>query len=174
MTQTTPAPIRLRRWADGDLPLLTKLLGDPEMTRYLGGPETPEQLARRHQRYLALTNPTKDQMFAVLLGAEAVGSVGYWEYDWRGRMAYEMGWSVLPAFQGRGIAAQATLAAIAHLRPLALHRYIHAFPSVENAASNGVCRKSGFTLIEALDFEYPKGHPIRVNDWQLDLLSDQD
>ncbi|HVU13947.1 MAG TPA: GNAT family N-acetyltransferase [Phototrophicaceae bacterium] len=165
--------VTLRRWADGDLPLLTALLGDPAMMEHLGGPESAEQLAKRQQRYLALTDPTKAQMFVVLLGAEAAGSVGYWEHDWRGRTAYEMGWSVLPAFQGRGIAVQGTLAAIAILRPLALHRYIHAFPSVENAASNAVCRKSGFTLIEAVDSEYPKGHPMRVNDWQLDLQNNQ-
>ena len=46
---------------------------------------------------------------------------------------------------------------------------MHAFPSVDNGASNAVCAKLGFTLLEALEFEYPPGHPMRCNDWQLDL-----
>ena len=107
---------------------------------------------------------------AIFLGAEPVGSVGYWETEWRGDTIYEMGWSVLPGFQGQGIAARATLAALAKLRPLALHRFVHAFPSVENPPSNAVCRKADFTLIEEFEGEYPKGHFMRCNDWQLDLL----
>ena len=43
--------VRLEAWAEGDLPLLRKLMGDPEMTRYLGGPETEEKLAKRQARY---------------------------------------------------------------------------------------------------------------------------
>jgi hypothetical protein len=30
---------------------------------------------------------------------EAVGSVGYWEKDWRGGTVFETGWSVLPERQ---------------------------------------------------------------------------
>jgi hypothetical protein len=40
---------------------------------------------------------------------------------------------------------------------------------VAHGASNGVCRKAGFTLLGEVDFEYPKGTPIRSNDWRLDL-----
>jgi hypothetical protein len=43
--------IGLRPWAGGDYDLLARLLGGPAMTEHLGGPETPEQLRRRHQRY---------------------------------------------------------------------------------------------------------------------------
>ena len=31
------------------------------------------------------------------------------------------------------------------------------------------CRHLGFTLLGAHDFEYPPGHPLRCNDWRLDL-----
>lgn len=50
------------------------------------------------------------------------------------------------------------------------HRFLHAFPSVDNAPSNSVCQKVGFTLLGAMDFEYPPGHPLRCNDWVLDLF----
>ena len=48
-------------------------------------------------------------------------------------------------------------------------RFLHAFPSVANAPSNAICRKVGFTLIEACHVEYPPGHVMRCNDWRLDL-----
>jgi RimJ/RimL family protein N-acetyltransferase len=80
-----------------------------------------------------------------------------------------MGWSVLPAFQGRGVAVAGTVKAIASARAEQTRRYLHAFPSVSNAASNAICRKVGFALVEACDFEYPPGHVMRCNDWRLDL-----
>jgi RimJ/RimL family protein N-acetyltransferase len=78
---------------------------------------------------------------------------------------------VIPAFQGRGIAAAATAHAIAMARSEKTHRFVHAFPSVDNPPSNAICRKLGFTLIGECDFEYPPGSVMRCNDWHLDLLA---
>lgn len=160
--------VKLQPWSEGDLPLLEKLLGDPEMMTHLGGPESKEQIRKRHQRYLQL--PETDHMFKIVLGSEAVGSVGYWEKQWNDGLVYETGWSVLPGYQGRGIAIQATEALIKQVRLENRHKFLHAFPSVENAASNAICRRLGFTLVEAHDFEYPPGHIMRCNDWRLDLF----
>src|ERR687887_95788 len=104
------ADVRLEPWAEGDLPLLRKLLGDPEMTTYLGGPESDEKLTERQARYERLGNSGEGRMYK-MVGAESggpAGSVGYWEKDWLDQRVYETGWSVLPAFQGRGIAVAAT------------------------------------------------------------------
>ena len=79
---------------------------------------------------------------------------------------------VLPEFQGRGIAAAATRLVIEAARADGKHRYLHAFPSVENAPSNAICRKLGFELLGDSEFEYPKGSFMRCNDWRLDLLSE--
>jgi RimJ/RimL family protein N-acetyltransferase len=76
---------------------------------------------------------------------------------------------VLPAFQGRGLAGRATAEAITVARAERKHRFLHAFPSVDNAPSNAICRKLGFTLVEECEFEYPLGNPMRCNDWRLDL-----
>jgi RimJ/RimL family protein N-acetyltransferase len=47
---------------------------------------------------------------------------------------------------------------------------VHAFPSVDNAPSNAICRKLGFTLLDgAIEFEYPPGNLLRCNDWRFDL-----
>ena len=44
-------------------------------------------------------------------------------------------------------------------------------PSIENPASNAVCRKLGFTFVEKCQVEYPPGRSMIVNDWQLDLFA---
>ena len=161
--------VRLEPWDEADLPLLEKLVGDPQMMEHLGGAESPEKIAERQARYACADS----RMFKIVDEAtgEAVGSVGYWERDWRGGTVYEIGWSVLPAFQGRGIAGSATAEAIALAKSERKHRFLHAFPSVDNAPSNAICRKLGFLLLGECDFEFPRGHWMRCNDWQLDLAA---
>ena len=163
--------VRIEPWGEGDLALLQKLLGDPAMTEHLGGPESDEQLANRQVRYERITEEGSGRMFKIIyqLTGEAVGSVGYWDSIHHGDHIYEIGWSVLPAFQGKGIASAATTQAIAHAKSDGKHRYVHAFPSIANPPSNALCRKLGFTLVEECDGEYPKGHFMRCNDWRLDL-----
>jgi RimJ/RimL family protein N-acetyltransferase len=102
--------------------------------------------------------------------AEGVGSVGYWRKSWRDQAVYEIGWLVLPAYQGHGIATKAAAAAMEDARQAPKFQFMHAFPSVENPASNAICRKLGFTLVEECQFEYPPGRSMTVNDWRLDLL----
>jgi RimJ/RimL family protein N-acetyltransferase len=159
--------VHLEPWGEGDLVLLEKLMGDPAMTEHLGGPESHEKILARQARY----EDADLGIFKIVDEAtgDPVGSVVYWERTWRGDEVYEIGWSVLPAFQGRGIAAMATAQAIATAKAEGKHRYLHAFPSVDNAASNAICRKLGFTLVEECEFEYPPGHLMQCNDWRLDL-----
>ena len=161
--------IILLPWAEDDLPLMHKLLGDPAVMAHLGGPESPEQIERRHQRYLQL--PEDDHMFKIVWGpeAEAVGQIGYWKKNWRDQWVYEMGWMILPGYQGHGIATKAGEAAIQRIQTEKHFPFVHAFPSVDNPASNAICRKLGFTLLEECQFEYPPGHNMTVNDWRLSL-----
>jgi len=172
MNNKQKVDVDIRPWELGDLSLQERLLGDPAMTTYIGGPETPEKIRERHERYLR--GGYKGGMFVIVVGKERVpaGSVGYWEKEWRGQQVWETGWFVLPEFQGKGIATQATTAVIERARAEKEHQFMHAFPSVDNKPSNGICGKLGFTLIEAVEFEYPPGHFMLCNDWRLDLFSD--
>ena len=165
--------VALRPWSADDLWLLERLLGDPAMTAHLGGPESPEKIRRRNADYATVGEPGTGAMFVIEVapGGDGAGSVGYWPGDWHGQTIWEVGWSVLPEFQGRGIATQATLLVVAKARAEGLPRSIHAFPSVENAASNAICRNAGFTLLGECDFEYPRGSFMRCNDWALDAES---
>jgi len=159
--------VRIEPWGEGDLPLLEALLGDPAMMEHLGGPESPEKIRARQSRY----EPADSGMFRIVdvASGEGVGSVGYWPRRWRGGEINEVGWSVLPAFQGRGIARAATELLIEVARAETDRRFLHAFPSVGNPPSNALCRRLGFTLLGACEVEYPPGSRLEVNDWRLDL-----
>jgi RimJ/RimL family protein N-acetyltransferase len=162
--------VRVEPWGPGNLALVERLMGDPAMTEHLGGPESPEKLADRQRRY----EQPGSGMYRIVdeESGEALGSVGYWEREWRGEGVFEAGWSVLPEFQGRGIASEAMAQAIELAQGERKHRFMHAFPNVENAASNAICRKLGFTLFEEnLEFEFPPGNQLRCNDWRLDLFA---
>ncbi len=167
--------VQLRSWSADDLPLLTRLRGDPVMNEHLGGPEAAEKIRERQERYYQSSQTGLNPMFVILFGPEktAAGSIGYWEKEWQGEQIWETGWSVLPEFQGRGIATRATALIVDRVHAERKYRFLHAFPAVDNAASNAVCRKAGFTLRGEADFEFPPGHFMRCNDWSLDLFPDR-
>ena len=114
-------------------------------------------------------------MFKIVEAAtgEGVGSVGYWERESSEGLVYETGWLVLPAFQGRGVATNATAQVIERARAERTHRFLYAYPAVDNAASNAICRKLGFTLIRVNEYEFPpgSGNILHCNDWRLDLFA---
>ena len=162
------AAIELRPWSPDDLDLMTALLGDPAMTEHLGGPESPEQLRRRLDKYLAMT-PADGRMFVITLGAGArAGGL-------RGLLAARVGLARDRLERAAGVPgarrgdAAAPSSASTSPRPRAATTRIHAYPSVDNAASNALCRRLGFELLGQDRFEYPKGHWMTCNDWSLDL-----
>ena len=160
--------IRLEPWSPGNLPLLEKLLGDPAMMTHLGGPEPLEKIAKRQTRYEQ--DPRQLRIVDEATG-QGIGWVGYWDREWRDMDVYEIGWSVLPGHQGRGVASQATRGALDAARAEGGRRYVHAYPSVDNGPSNGICRKVGFELLGPYEFEWPpeSGTMMRCNDWRFDL-----
>jgi RimJ/RimL family protein N-acetyltransferase len=84
-----------------------------------------------------------------------------------GRSSRSAGWSCRSSRAAYPVAA--TAQAIEFARRDDTHRFIHGFPSVDNAPSNAICRRLGFELVEVCEFEFPKGHFMTCNDWRLDL-----
>jgi RimJ/RimL family protein N-acetyltransferase len=162
------ADIALKTWSEDCLHLLQQL-NMPELMEHLGGPETDAQVVARHNRYLDLGDTGKMYCIVLCSTGEIVGSVGYWERTWNEKKVYEMGWSVLSEFQGKGIASKAVAAAIDKAKLEKKHTTIHAFPSINNLASNAICQKLNFRFVEQCKFEYPVGHFIISNDWEYKL-----
>jgi RimJ/RimL family protein N-acetyltransferase len=167
--ETSNHIIKIKPWEDNDLDLLF-LINAPAMMQYLGGPESKEQILKRHKRYLELGN--RGRMFSIKLlpELETVGSVGYWQTTWNNERVYETGWSVLPSYQGKGIATKAVKLAIEEASCENKYKYIHAFPSIDNPASNAICRKLEFQFISECEFEYPPGSFMRCNNWRYNLI----
>jgi RimJ/RimL family protein N-acetyltransferase len=90
--------IQIKPWEEKDLDLLFGI-NVPEMMQHLGGPESREQIIKRHKRYLGLG--IRGCMFSIKLlpELEPVGSIGYWQTTWNNESVYETGWSVLPSYQ---------------------------------------------------------------------------
>jgi RimJ/RimL family protein N-acetyltransferase len=158
--------VRIEPWGAGDLALLERL-NAPEMTRHVGGPESPGKVAERQVKYEL---PDSRQYVIVEPGGEHIGWVGYWEHTWNGDDLWETGWAVVPAFQGRGAATAAMTQLLPVARAERLHRFVHAYPMTVNAASNAICRKLGFQLLGEADFPARGGGTVRVNDWRFDLF----
>src|SRR3989442_630817 len=96
MTDAHVLRVDIRPWSDGDLPLLQRLMGDPAMTTYLGGPESPAKIRERHERYCRGSN--KGRVFAIIVGADrqAGGWGGYWGKEWRGQRVWGVWLVVVP------------------------------------------------------------------------------
>ena len=165
--------VEIRPYSEGDQWILRKTLGDPNETKHLGGSESENKLRKRHKKYVALSkDPQSGCMFVITTGNKKtpVGTVGYWERDEAEQKVWEVGWSVIPEYQRQGIATAATRLLVDFVTKLHSHRYIFSYPSVNNQASNAICRKLGFTLTGNRDFEYPPGNILHCNIWRLDLL----
>ncbi|MDI6103626.1 GNAT family N-acetyltransferase [Actinoplanes sp. NEAU-A12] len=160
---------RLEPW-DDRAPELQRRANTPQMQEFLAGVEPDEALVSRHRRILdGIKRGTTEMFLIVIDDAGPVGSIGYWQKQWRGETVYELGWKVLPEFQGRGLAGRALTRTLAHAAGQDRIRWGHAFPRADNVASNSLCRQAGFELLGEVDFEFPKGNPLRCNDWRHDL-----
>jgi RimJ/RimL family protein N-acetyltransferase len=159
--------ITLERWGDGDLPLLERY-NTPEMTEHLGGPETPEQLVERQARYLRLWQTGEARMFRIELDGVPVGGIGYWQVDHEGEPAWETGWAIEPAWQGRGIAKEALRLVIRRVADDGSRRLLVAYPGVDNGPSNGLCRGAGFEHRGSGTIPW-RGGQLAFNTWVLDM-----
>jgi RimJ/RimL family protein N-acetyltransferase len=153
--------VELQAYGDADLPLTQALEGDPAVMRHLGGPSTPAEIEDAHRRRVA------DPWWFKIVpdpGGPAAGTIGLWETRHGDETVHETGWMVLPAFQGRGIASAALALLLERAAAEPRFTSIHAFPGVENAPSNALCRRFGFTLLGEEEFTY-RGSRLRCHHW---------
>ena len=161
---TSAATVEYDRYQPDRCPQLAR--NDGAYWRSGGRPEAEPAIA-------ALRRPEGDGAMFVIENSrgEHLGSIGFWTREWRGERVYETGWAVLPEFQGRGVASAAARLVIQRAAAAGGATQLHAYPRVDHPASNATCRKAGFRLVGEVDFEYPRGNPIRSNDWMVDLTA---
>ncbi len=161
--------MQLREIGPGDLSLYERIHCDPATMEHLGGP-LPREGIEDKLREDAASNATGEAwVLAITLEDRTpAGTVSIWEHEWRGQRIAEIGWMVLPPFQGRGLGSEAVRAVLDMARSEERWGVVEAFPPIANGASNAMCRKMGFWKVEECDYEF-RGRPLRCNRWRLDL-----
>ena len=163
--------MRLRDVTLDDEWLYERLRCDPVTMAELGGPQPKEGIRDKVRQDVAAVE--RDESWITVIetdDGEAAGSVCIWANEHRGETISEIGWMVLPEFQGRGLGRDGTAAILDRASADGRWGAIHAFPGVTNAPSNGMCRSLGFTMVETVDIE-AFGGTLRTNHWRLDASS---
>src|SRR5919201_1237129 len=163
------ADISLVPLTQADLWLTAAMETDPVVMEHLGGPISAGEVPAIHARRLVGVLDGSVWYFTIRIDhrPRPVGAVCLWrQRNDDGTEHSEAGWSILPAFQGRGIARAAVRELIRRAREDGRWGDIHAYPSVANAASNAVCRGAGFELVSEVDVDF-RGRQLLCNDWIL-------
>jgi RimJ/RimL family protein N-acetyltransferase len=163
----------LRPLSLDDLALYEAIHCDPAMMAELGGPLPKEGLADKLRRDVEDVEAGRTWVLAIIPDPDAgtaAGTVAVWDHTWNGNVITEIGWMVLPPFQGQGLGREAVRAVLRRARAERRWEVIHAFPATTNGPSNAICRRMGFSLIEECDFTF-RGRALRCNHWRVDLRS---
>lgn len=139
-----------------------------EMTRFLGGIESHDELAARHEQYLAFADSGEGAMFRIEIDGIPAGYAGWWLEQHDGAPAYEIGCAVEPAWQGRGVATEALTRVVMAAAARRDHPVV-GYAGAGNAASNALCRRIGFELRGTGVFPAPEGD-MPVNIWIFEAM----
>ena len=158
-----------------DLEAYVRMRCYPAMMAELGGPRRRDEIEAKVERDVASAASGVDWILMILPDpAEpdtVAGSVVLWSNEEHGEPFSEIGWMVLPEFQGRGVGKAAVRLVLERARDDGRWGEVNAFPSVSNAPSNGICRALGFTLVGSEPLVLA-GNLLQTNRWRIDPRSD--
>ena len=168
--------MRLRDVGLGDVSAYVRMRCDPVMMTELGGPlprEGIEEKVARDARSAAAGTEWIKMIVPDETAADVVaGSVVLWSHEEDGgEPVSEIGWMVLPEFQGRGLAKRAVRMLLELARDDGRWGLVHAFPAVTNGPSNGICRSLGFRLAGERDVTF-NGRVLHSNHWVINPADD--
>ena len=148
---------------------------DPVMMAELGGPLPREGMAAKVAR--DVQQAADDTAWIKMIIPDrsvpevVAGTVALWSHEDSGTAMSEIGWMVLPEFQGRRLASTAVRVLLALAREQDRWGLVHAFPAVTNVPSNAVCRSAGFTLAGEQNTAFA-GRTFRTNHWVISPATD--
>lgn len=167
--------LRLRDVELADVSVYVRMRCDPVMMAELGGPLPREGIEAKVRYDVAEAESGRAWILMIVPdetdAGRVAGSVVLWSNVEHGEPFSEIGWMVLPEFQGRGLGKAAARAVLERARDEDRWGVVHAFPGVGNAASNGICRSLGFTLVGERDILFAD-RPLRANHWQINPGTD--
>jgi len=147
---------------------------DPTMMAELGGPIPREGIEAKVSRDVEAASTDTSWILMIIPDdgepKTVAGSVVLWSHEENGETISEIGWMVLPQFQGQGLGKASVTELLRRARADGRWGTVHAFPGVNNVASNGICRSLGFRLLGEEDIDFAD-RTLRSNHWALDLAS---
>jgi RimJ/RimL family protein N-acetyltransferase len=155
--------MRLRDVRLGDVEAYVRMRCDPVMMAELGGPLPRDGIAAKVSADVAAAVADTAWIKMIVEDCTVAGTVTVWSHDDES----EIGWMVLPEFQGRGLAKAAVRRLLDRARDEHRWGVVHAYPGVTNGPSNGICRSLGFTLVGEQDTVFA-GRTFRTNHWRID------
>lgn len=153
--------LTIRLLTERDIPVLASIWADAQVTRFMGGPRTFEELCDSLRRDLAVP-PLQLDLWPVLDRSSGiiVGHCGLLPKTVDGRSEVELVYVIATAFWGRGYATEAATAIRDYgFRTLGLARLVSLIDPA-HAVSERVARKIGMKF-EA-DTVRPSGKTMRV------------
>jgi RimJ/RimL family protein N-acetyltransferase len=163
--------VLLRDVRPGDVDAYVRMRCDPAMMAELGGPMPRAGIEAKVQRDVEMAGSDTEWIRMIIPDETApdvvAGTVALWSHEEGGERISEIGWMVLPEFQGRGLAKRAVRTLLEQAREDGRWGVVHAFPGVSNGPSNGICRSVGFRLVEERDVEFA-GRTLHTNHWTID------
>ncbi|SEG71371.1 Protein N-acetyltransferase, RimJ/RimL family [Thermomonospora echinospora] len=167
--------MRLRDVEPGDVDAYVRMRCDPIMMAELGGPLPRAGIEEKVRRDVAaaVADTAWVKMIVPDAGSpgEVAGTVTLWSHEADPAVGTgpisEIGWMVLPEFQGRGLGGRAVRALLTLARDDGRWGPVHAFPGAANAPSNGICRSVGFSFVGELDITFA-GRTLRACHWVID------
>ncbi|MFJ2865040.1 GNAT family N-acetyltransferase [Kitasatospora sp. NPDC087314] len=160
--------MRLRDVEAGDVDAYVRMRCDAVMMAGLGGPLPRDRVEARLRK--DVVEVAEDRAWIKMIvpdgaGPEVVaGGVTLWSYEEDGAAVTEVGWMVLPEFQGRGLAKAAVRELLDAAAADGRWGPVHAHPAVTNGPSNGICRALGFWLLGERDVSFAD-RVLRCNHW---------
>jgi len=165
----------LRDVEPGDVAAYVRMRCDPVMMAELGGPLPQDGIEDKVRRDAAEAAAGTSLIKMIIPDpaepAVVAGSVALWSHDDAGTELSEIGWMVLPEFQGRGVGKRAVRAVLELARDEDRWGVVHAFPAVTNAPSNALCQSVGFRLAGEVETLFA-GRTFRTNHWFIDPRTD--
>ncbi len=147
---------------------------DPVMMADLGGPLPREGIEAKVARDVEAASTDASWILIIVPNDRepetVAGSLFLWSHEANGETISEVGWMVLPQFQGQGLGKASVRELLTRARDDGRWGRVHAFPGVTNTASNGICSSLGFTLLGEEDIDFAD-RSLRANHWALDLAS---
>jgi len=170
------ARLQFREWSAADSALAWQLWGDPRVSRYVGGPFSPEEVGARLARQISFSAEWGYQYWPLFLredgpagpAGEFIGCCGLKPCNYE-QAVIEHGFYLCPRFHGQGLGYEAAGTVLRHAFATLEAGSIFAGHHPDNLASQALLQKLGFSY--AFEEFYPptglyhRGYLLRAAEW---------